>query len=316
MKKAFLVLFALTVLCGGVVGGAGVEYDVIIVRSDLPYDWTVAQAYSQRAHIPIITTSPSALDVSTREQLLGFRGEGAKKALILGGEAAISPAVESEIADLGFVTHRISEVDRYGTSARVAVELYGHAGTAVLVSGEDVAGLLDAQRAAFQTEAPILFVKAEGVPASVKEGLKLLGAGEAVLVPAGLSEKVKDELAAYGLEVREFAPGLQARSAPALSRAGDIAVGLVLGLLLSLALRRRGKEKVPYNVLTEDEERVIKAIESHGGVINQDALYEVTGFSRPKISRIVSDLVERDMVEKEQFKRTFKLKIKKEFVKG
>ncbi len=50
--------------------------------------------------------------------------------------------------------------------------------------------------------------------------------------------------------------------------------------------------------------------------MGQDELYDATGFSRPKISRIVSELVERDLVEKTQFKRTFKLKIKKELFKG
>jgi uncharacterized membrane protein len=74
------------------------------------------------------------------------------------------------------------------------------------------------------------------------------------------------------------------------------------------------KERVPYNVLTEDEERIIRIIEESGGEIGQDALYSKTGFSRPKISRLVSELVERDLIEKTQFKRTFKLKIKKELI--
>ena len=57
--------------------------------------------------------------------------------LIIGGEAAISPGIQSELDSMGFATHRISEADRYGTSARVAVELYPDSKEVVLASGED-----------------------------------------------------------------------------------------------------------------------------------------------------------------------------------
>ncbi|MFV2041307.1 MAG: helix-turn-helix transcriptional regulator, partial [Candidatus Hydrothermarchaeales archaeon] len=94
----------------------------------------------------------------------------------------------------------------------------------------------------------------------------------------------------------------------------DIALGLVLGVLLSLVLRWKRREKVPMNVLTSDEERVVRSIIDGGGEIGQDELYSLTGFSRPKISRLVAELVERDLIEKTQFKRTFKLKMKKELI--
>ncbi|MFQ5800924.1 MAG: cell wall-binding repeat-containing protein, partial [Candidatus Hydrothermarchaeales archaeon] len=274
----------------------------------------VAQAYSQRARIPIITTSPNTLDESTRKQLLGFKEAGQNNILVFGGEAAISPIVEAEMVDEGFVTHRIREVDRYGTSARVAVELYEHADTVVIVSGEGVDGLLNAQKAAFRTEAPILFVKNDGIPQSVNEALQLLETKEVILIPSGVSEKVKEELETVS-KVKVFPQDSYVFSGTRGQRIFDITLGLVLGALLFLLLKRERKEKVPYNVLTEDEERIIKAIEEKGGEIGQDALYEKTGFSRPKISRVVSELVERDLLEKTQFKRTFKLKIKKELVK-
>jgi uncharacterized membrane protein len=91
--------------------------------------------------------------------------------------------------------------------------------------------------------------------------------------------------------------------------------GLALGMLSVLAyLRaRKIKQRLPYEILSEDEERVIKAIASEGGRLTQDALPEKTGFSRPKISRIVKELVERGIIEKVPKGRTHELTIKKEF---
>lgn len=314
--KRFLVFITLISIFGSVmVSGAVVDYDAIIVRSDLPYDWTVAQAYSQRAKIPIITTAPDKLDESTREQLIGFMQTGHNSLLVFGGETAISPSIEAEIVNQGFVTHRIREVDRYGTSARVAVELYEEAETVVIVNGEVVDGLLNAQMAALQSNSPIFLIKKDEIPQSVKEGLRLLGVKEVILIPSDLSENVVSELNSE-YDVKFFPEDNIIESGSINLRAFDIALGLLVGALLAMALRRRGKQRVPYNVLTDDEERIIKAIEAEGGEMGQDALYKATGFSRPKISRVVSELVERDLIDKTQFKRTFKLKIKKELVNG
>jgi uncharacterized membrane protein len=296
------------------VSGVVVNYDAIIVRSDLPYDWTVAQAYSQRAKIPIITTSPDKLDESTKEQLIGFLQTGHNSLLVFGGEAAISQSIEAEIVNQGFVTHRIREVDRYGTSARVAVELYEEAETVVVVNGEVVDDLLNSQMAALQSNSPIFLIKKDEIPQSVKEGFRLLGVKEVFLIPSDLSENVVSELNSQ-YTVKSFPEDNIGGAGARNLRAFDIAMGLLVGVLLTVILRRRAKQKVPYNVLTDDEERIIKAIEVEGGEMGQDALYKATGFSRPKISRVVSELVERDLIEKTQFKRTFKLKIKKELVK-
>ena len=313
MRKA-LLLISLILSTIAFVTAANAEYDAIIVRSDLPYDWTVAQAYSQRAKIPIITTYPDAMDQGTRDQLIDFRRGGHNSILVLGGEAAISPGIESELVEQGFITHRIREVDRYGTSARVAVELYGDARVVVMVNGENVDGLLNSQMAALKTGAPILFIKRSEIPQSVKEALRALGTREVILV-SSVSDEVALELRS-GFEVKTLSEVPREGQGFGTLRVLDIVLGLVLGTLLSLLLRFKRKEKVPYNVLTEDEGRVIKAIKENGGELGQDILYEKTGFSRPKISRIVSELVERDILEKTQFKRTFKLKIKKELTES
>ncbi len=311
MDLRIIFLIAIVLLLP-VASAAPARYDAVIVRSDLPYDWTVAQAYSQRAKIPIISTSPDRLDNDTREQLMGFLKAGHRNILVFGGEVAISPNIESELVSTGFITHRIREVDRYGTSARVAIELYGSSRRVVIVGGDDTEGLLNSQMAALQTDSPILLIKEDEIPGSVREALDRLGVREVILVPSKISDSVKDELRSL-YSVEEFPVFSEGKGLFDL-RILDIALGLLLGVLLSLVLRRERREKVPMNVLTSDEERVVRSIIDGGGEVGQDELYGLTGFSRPKISRLVAELVERDLIEKTQFKRTFKLKIKKEFI--
>jgi putative cell wall-binding protein len=199
----FLTVLFLSI---GPVGGALSEYDIIIVRSDLPYDWTVAQAYSHRAQIPIITTSPESLDQSAQEQLGSFREMGYNSILVFGGEEAVSQNVEAELVSQGFVTHRIREVDRYGTSARVAIELYERADTVVLVNAENIKSLLNSQIAALQTDAPILFIKDDEIPLSVKESFRQLEVKKIILIPSDISDQVKSELLS-DFELKIFSPG-------------------------------------------------------------------------------------------------------------
>jgi putative cell wall-binding protein len=256
MKKAFLFVL-IAIFSPSAIFGAALDYDVIVVRGDLPYDWTVAQAYSQRAQIPIITTSPDVLDESTREQLIGFKETGHNSVLVFGGEAAIFPSIEAEMVEEGFITHRIREVDRYGTSARVAVELYESAETVVIVNGEDVRGLLNSQMAALQTNSPILLIKRDEIPQSVKETLRLLGTKDVILIPSEVSENVRAELES-GYNVELFSELTESSSSRNL-RVFDIALGLILGASLSLLLKKRGRGKVPYNVLTDDSPKDIES---------------------------------------------------------
>lgn len=312
MKLLLLILLA--------IGGSGLayaiapEYDVIVVRSDLPFDWILAQAYSNKVGIPIVDTLPDRLDADVIKQLYGYRQFGFYRVIIIGGEKAVSPEIQEEIEAMGFVAHRIGEADRHGTSARFAIVLYPNSKGAVLVNGEDYGGLLAAKRASAEIGDPILFIKKDEVPASVLDSLKKIGVKKIFLIDYELSENVKKFLVSEGYEVEiisassELKPKLDVKYI-------YLIFGVLLGILSILVLQRfrKYKEKVPYTLLTEDEEKVVKAILDSGGEMTQDLLPEKTDFSRPKISRITADLVGRDIISKEQYGRTQKLKIKKEF---
>ncbi|MFQ6052348.1 MAG: helix-turn-helix transcriptional regulator [Candidatus Hydrothermarchaeota archaeon] len=82
-------------------------------------------------------------------------------------------------------------------------------------------------------------------------------------------------------------------------------VGIGVGYFVGI---KRGKVKLD---LEEEGLKIIEEIEKAGGDILQEELPKLTGFSRPKISRLISDLVEKGIIEKEEYKRTYRLKLKK-----
>jgi uncharacterized membrane protein len=289
-------------------GSVSPPYDVILVRSDLPPDWLIAQTYSHSSGIPIVSTLPDVLEPHVKTQLSGYKEAGFESVLIIGGEAAISPGIQRELDSMGFATHRISEADRYGTSARVAVELYPNSQEVVLVSGEDFEYYLEARRIASEMEAPILFAKRGEVPVSVLNAMKSVGAKKAVLVGLDL----RDYLTARGYAVEETPVTPSAVPDP---KYIYIIIGILLGVLgfATVSRIKKVRDRVSYTLLTRDEERVVRIIIEDGGELTQDQLPQKTSFSRPKVSRIVSDLEGRGIISKEPDGRTQKLQVKKDF---
>ncbi len=317
MRRVCLLI--LLILSVGIVVAEAPAWDVIIVRDDLPVDWIIAQAYSQKANIPIVTTSPDVLDENAKLQLKGYKKAGWNKALIFGGEIAISPKIEQELTEMDFITHRISEVDRYGTSAQVANELYVTSDVGILASGDDYDAQLIAVRMATETGYPLLLIKSDKIPESVTDAMKKLKIKKVILVSNGVKPNVVSSLTVEypdlmivenDIDIDKFKPFKPTMPMYLLS-------GVLLGILLVFVAYKyqKAKNKVTLKILTEDEERVVKIILENDGEITQDLLPEKTNFSRPKVSRIVSVLVERDLILKTPYKKTHTLKIKKGVVK-
>lgn len=319
LLELLVLLSALLLLINAGAASAGeAGYDAIVVRSDLPYEWIIAKAYSEKAKIPIIAVEPKEIKKETREMLSGFKASGAGEILILGGESAISPEIAQEIEGMGFTTHRISETDRYGTSARVAVDLYSGADEVVIVSADKADFLLLGERLSLAAGAPILFVKHDAVPKSTYDALNIIRPERIFIITD--SKTIEDELRALGTGIEKIESYEEIKRYDSEEREKSrfrvlVIITTLSGLLLLFFIyRRRREKKLAYAMLTSDEDKIISAIKEKGGEILQEELYEITGFSRPKISRLVMELEERKLIAKEQFKKTFKLKINKEVV--
>ena len=75
-----------------------------------------------------------------------------------------------------------------------------------------------------------------------------------------------------------------------------------LSFISGLYLGRREKPKPEYVVA--DERLVLDAIKKGGGKIIQSDLVKNTGFSKAKVSKILSELENRNLIRKEKYKRT------------
>jgi hypothetical protein len=134
---------------------------------------------------------------------------GADRAVILGGEAAVSPAVADELAALEVEVERIAGANRFATAAEVAAQLDDW-DTALVVEGahtDPARGWPDAVSAgpyAALTGSPVLLVTRDRLPEETATALE--GASEVVVVggAAAVSPAVEETLA-EGAEVRRIA---------------------------------------------------------------------------------------------------------------
>jgi hypothetical protein len=79
-------------------------------------------------------------------------------------------------------------------------------------------------------------------------------------------------------------------------------VAAFLAFVSGIYLGRREKPRPEYVVA--DEKVVLNAIRRNGGKIIQSDLVKNTGFSKSKVSKILSELEERKIIRKEKYKRT------------
>ncbi|MEE9611309.1 MAG: hypothetical protein V3W19_08655, partial [Desulfatiglandales bacterium] len=165
---------------------------------------------------------------------------------------------------------------------------------------------------------PVLFVRENEIPPSVLAAMRSIGVDKVILVDLALSEDIKSTLVSRGYEL-DVIEAVSEYKATEQKISGTIilfAVGIVIGVVLVLLIGklREKEEKIPVTVLTEDEKKVVRAISERGGEITQDQLPELTSFSRPKISRVVSELVDRGVLAKQPQGRTQKITLEKQLI--
>ncbi|UCD03308.1 MAG: MarR family transcriptional regulator [Candidatus Aenigmatarchaeota archaeon] len=307
IRKVLITTFAFLLVFQGS-ASAFVDYDVIIVRGDLPTDYTIASIYASTQKIPLVFVNPDSIQPQIKSELVGFREKGYQLMLIIGGESAISGSVEQELKDAGFIVNRLWDWNRYGTAARVAIDLWGESEEVVITNGEDYTGFLLAQHVALERGVPILFINNATVPDETRGAIRKLGATSAVLVSSESS--AHGAVNSLGLNVETIETSIIKDAAEEQATLLDFYLVFSLAVIIVLAaviiLRfREGRGSI--FLLTEDEEKIIEILKMHGKT-EQNKLAHMTGFSKPRISRMLRSLEERGLIEREKFKKTFKIK--------
>lgn len=317
-----LLLFPILSLVGGQPAN---YYDVIIVRADLPIDYVIAQAYAHKEGIPIVTTNPEYLEELVRRELMGYKSEGATTILIIGGsDTAISAKIEEELIEMGYQVDRLWDWDRIGTAARVAIELWDTSGYAVIANADVSESYLVASSISINLQAPILLTLEEELPDTTIQALETLRVEKVFLVGPKISSAIEEGLKARGLEIQRVGKDIEIEDIPFLRDESMIRqishpISLILGGMAGFCIayvfftvfKRVKKREIPMFVLTEDEQKVVEAI---GEGIKQEKLPELTGFSRPKITRIISDLESKQIISRSKYGKTYRIKVMKSIV--
>lgn len=163
---------------------------VVISRHDDFPDALAGTVLAHKEGGPILLTRPDSLSSRVGEEIQRL---GAQRAILLGGEAALSPSLEGELKDLGLETDRIGGKNRYETAALIAREV-GLQDKAVVVSGENFPDALAMGSYAAQNQIPLLLTREKDIPTVTREALE--GVQETIVVGGKgvVSSFVKDQL--------------------------------------------------------------------------------------------------------------------------
>lgn len=190
---------------------------VVIARSDDPADALAGTGLAGKLDAPLLITGPEGLHPAATAEI---RRLGAKRAVLLGGEQALTPAVEQHLRDSAGVTdiERVAGPTRVETAVAIAERLApAPGGRAVVVRGLfaehpdrqwadslAVAGLT-ARRAADKPW-PVLVVSDSIHPATAA-ALEHLEVKQVTIAggPATVPEAVDERLAELGYEVDRLA---------------------------------------------------------------------------------------------------------------
>jgi len=293
MKKLILTIFIFLSMFPLV---KAISYDLIVVRADIPTEYTVASVYANYMKIPVVLVSPNEIPSETKKELFGYVGSY-RNILIIGGKEAISFGVENEFKEMGFNAGRLWDWNRYGTAARAAIELWDKSDSVVIVDGENYKNLLLAQRFALKNNLPILFIKNISIPTETRSALERLETKKIYV----FEEKIEDDL---GISVEMMTVekmDFREEERTAFNWMFFASTGFVAFILLSFYLwKRRG---IPSEILTKEERKIINAIKK--GDVKQNQLPTITGFSKPKVSRILQNLESRKIIKRKILKRTY-----------
>ncbi|MBW3602928.1 MAG: cell wall-binding repeat-containing protein, partial [Actinobacteria bacterium] len=139
----------------------GAAPTVVLARGDGEQAFADALAGTPLAvalDAPLLLTSSHRLLGNVADELRRLLREGAE-VVLLGGEAALAPAIESALREIGFEPRRIAGATRVETALAIASEL-GEPPALLIASGEDFPDALSAGAAAAQAGGAVLLTPA------------------------------------------------------------------------------------------------------------------------------------------------------------
>ena len=132
----------------------------VLLASGASYaDALAGVVLAKKLEAPILLTVKDTLSAETLAEINRL---GAKNVTILGGESAVSKAVEKTLTDKGFKVQRIQGNTRYGTAADIANSVSSDPTVLFFVYGLDYADALSVSPVASIMGAPIIYLTKDG----------------------------------------------------------------------------------------------------------------------------------------------------------
>jgi putative cell wall-binding protein len=185
---------------------------VVIARADEFADALAGAPLARQLDAPILLTNSDELldEVEAEIERLG-----ADTAVLLGGEAALQPAVAEQLEANDVTVERVAGANRFGTAAEIAQRMGGDFDTVFLTEGiheNPDRGWPDAMSAAPYaafTNQPVLLAARDILPPETREALNDTDPDETIVVggSAAVSEAVFAQVAAEGHNPRRLAGG-------------------------------------------------------------------------------------------------------------
>ena len=172
---------------------------VIIATGENYPDALAASGIAGLSNAPVITTPSSHLGDEARGQIARLRPS---RAIIIGGEAAVSGGVEQSLAQMGLAVTRLAGTSREATSVRVLNESTAWTSTVIIASGQGFADALSISSYAYAKSAPILLTSgSKTLSEEALDAIRNHGFANAIIVggPAAVSLEVEAQLAQIGI---------------------------------------------------------------------------------------------------------------------
>ena len=143
---------------------------VVLANQDNYSDVLTAAPFAKANNASLLYVSSNSISKEVMSEISRLK---AKEITIIGGEKSVDEGLKKELEKRNFKVDRLSGIDRYKTSAKIAAKLIdGKTTTLEIASGENYADALSLNNAAEKDKAPILLVRVNAIDKSVEDVIK------------------------------------------------------------------------------------------------------------------------------------------------
>jgi putative cell wall-binding protein len=191
-------------------GPASVNNIVLASGENFP-DGLAAAYLGGAAEAPVLLTATNSLPASTANAIGALQAGGVTTVHIVGGTAAVGPAVRTQLSNLGYTLNEIGGATRYDTAQNVAAaaNTIGGVGTfqgqrtAIVVTGANFPDALSAGALAYAGDHPIVLTTPNALSTQADTTLTNLNIQQVIILggTAAVAPAVADAITAKGIDV-------------------------------------------------------------------------------------------------------------------